>query len=308
MALKLLNSRYGKIHRFTKNPRTISDGAFTTLVESLQRDFKFMKVRSIVVWEVPDDIATTHPKSPFCGQHGKLIVIGGNQRYCALLELNYDRIPDDAIVLAQNDDGQWWTPEEAERFLLMDNNPEGISGETDYQALVDQFNAEAMKMVGIDFAQTPIEFQEEQAKPVEEEVEEEENGHGEKDKVLDDFIKDREASRKVVPEMMDAGFYSILEFDTSEHMLKFAEFLREKFEIVQDGQYIDGYELAKSLGCDIEPTDLHFRSPKPEKALQQLAMSGVAEGWEVEGSGIEEGTETDADEGKGQVGDTDGGI
>lgn len=306
MALKLLNSKYGKIHRFTKNPRIISDGAFTTLVESLQRDFKFLKVRSIVIWEVPDDIATTHPKSPFCAQHGKLIVIGGNQRYCALLELNYDRIPDDALVLAQDEDGKWWSPEEAERFLLMDNNPEGISGETDYQALVDAFNAEAMKLVGIDFAQAPLEFQEEQSKPVEEEVEEED--HGEKDKVLDDFIKDREASRQVVPEMMDAGFYSILEFDTSEHMLQFAMFLRERYGVVQDGQYIDGYALAKALGCEIEPTDLHFRSPKPEKALQNLAMSGVKDGWEVEGDGMEEGTETSEDEEKGQIGDTDGGI
>ena len=306
MALQLLNSKYGKIHRFTKNPRFISDGAFTTLVESIDRDFKFLRVRSIVVWEVPDDIATTHPKSPFCGQHGKLIVIGGNQRYCALLQLHYDRIPDDAIVLAQDADGKWWSPDEAERFLLMDNNPEGISGETDYQELVDKFNAEAMKLVGIDFAQAPLDFQEEQGKPVEEEVEEGE--HGEKEKGMEDFIKDREASRAVVPGMLDSGYYSILEFDTTEDMLKFAEFIGNKFSVRQNGQYIDGYAFAKALGCEIEPPDIHFRDPKPEKALQGLAMSGIKEGWEVEGSGVEEGTETADDEGKDELGDTFGGI
>lgn len=306
MALQLLNSKYGKIHRFTKNPRFISDGAFTTLVESIDRDFKFLRVRSIVVWEVPDDIATTHPKSPFCGQHGKLIVIGGNQRYCALLQLHYDRIPDDAIVLAQDADGKWWTPDEAERFLLMDNNPEGISGETDYQELVDKFNAEAMKLVGIDFAQAPLDFQEEQSKPVEEEVEEGE--HGEKEKGMEDFIKDREASRAVVPGMLDSGYYSILEFDTTEDMLKFAEFIGNKFNIRQNGQYIDGYAFAKALGCEIETPDIHFRDPKPEKALQELAMNGIKAGWEVEGSGVEEGTETADDEGKDELGDTFGGI
>lgn len=306
MALQLLNSKYGKIHRFTKNPRYISDGAFTTLVESIDRDFKFLRVRSIVVWEVPDDIATTHPKSPFCGQHGKLIVIGGNQRYCALLQLHYDRIPDDAIVLAQDADGKWWSPDEAERFLLMDNNPEGISGETDYQELVDKFNAEAMKLVGIDFAQMPLEFQEEQSKPVEEEVEEDE--HGEKEKGMEDFIKDREASRAVVPGMLDSGYYSILEFDTTEDMLQFAAFIGNKFNVRQNGQYIDGYAFAKALGCEITPPDIHFRDPKPEKALQELAMSGIKDGWESEGSGVEEGTETLDDEGKDEIGDTFGGI
>ena len=307
MALKLLNSKYGKVHRFTNNPRFISDGAFTTLVESVQRDTKFMQARGIVIWEVPENIKDTHPKSPFCNQAGKLIVIGGNQRYLALLQSNYDRIPDDFIILAKDKrDDKWWTPEEAERFLLLDNNPEGISGETDYQRLVDEFNREAMRMVGIDYSNTPLEFQEEESAPVEEEVEKDENG--EKDPVLDKFIKDREASRQVVPEMMDCMFYSINFFDTAEHMAIFAEFLKNKFGIVQDGQIIDGYELAEALGCHIEKTDLHFRDPKPEKALQELSLSGVSEGWEEVGDGMEEGTETVEDEEKGQIGDTDGGI
>lgn len=307
MALKLLNSKYGKIHRFTNNPRFISDGAFTTLVESVQRDTKFMQARGMVVWEVPENLKDTHPNSPFCNQAGKLIVIGGNQRYLALLQSNYDRIPDDFIILAKDKKtDQWWTPEEAERFLLLDNNPEGISGETDYQRLVEEFNREAMRLAGIDYANTPIEFQEEESKSVEDEVEHEENG--EKDPVLDKFIKDREASRSVVPEMLDCGFYSINFFDTCEHMAIFAEFLKNKFGIVQDGQIIDGYELAEALGCHIERANLHFRDPKPEKALQELALDGTKEGWEEAGSGMEEGTETFDEEEKGQVGDTDGGI
>lgn len=306
MALKLLNSKYGKIHRFTNNPRFISDGSFTTLVESVQRDTKFLQARGIVVWQVPEDIKDTYPKSPFCNQAGKLIVIGGNQRYLALLQLNYDRIPDDFIILAKDKDGNWWNPDEAERFLLMDNNPEGISGETDYERLVDEFNREAMRMVGIDYANMPLDFQNEEAESVEDEVEKGLNG--EKDPVLDKFIKDREASRNVVGEMNDSMYYSINFFDTTEHMVIFSNFLKEKFGIVQDGQIIDGYELADALGCHIEKTDLHFRMSKPEKALQELAMDGSSEGWEEKGTGIEEGTETLDDEGKEQIGDTDDGI
>lgn len=306
MALKLLNSKYGKIHRFTNNPRFISDGSFTTLVESVQRDTKFMQARGIVVWEVPENIKDTHPKSPFCNQAGKLIVIGGNQRYLALLQLNYDRIPDDFIILAKDKDGNWWSPDEAERFLLLDNNPEGISGETDYERLVDEFNREAMRLVGIDYANTPLEFQEEEASSVEDTVEKGDNG--EKDPTLDEFIKDREASRAVVPEMLDCMFYSCNCFDTADHMALFAEFLKNKFGIVQDGQYIDGYELAEALGCHIEKTDLHFRDPKPEKALQELALDGTKEGWEEVGGGMEEGTDTMDEEEKGQIGDTDGGV
>lgn len=307
MALKLLNSKYGKIHRFTNNPRTISSGSFTTLVESVQRDTKFMQARGMVVWQVPENIKDTNPKSPFCNQAGKLIVIGGNQRYLALLESNYDRIPDEFIILAQDkQSGEWWTPDEAERFLLLDNNPEGISGETDYERLVDEFNREAMRMVGIDYANTPLEFQTEESEEVEDKVEKSENG--EKDPVLDQFIKDRENSRGDVDEIMDCMFYSVNFFDTAEHMAIFAEFLKNKYGIEQDGQVIDGYELAEALGCHIEKTDLHFRDPKPEKALQEMAMDGTKEGWEEVGSGMEEGTETTDDEEKAFVGDTDGGI
>ena len=161
-------------------------------------------------------------------------------------------------------------------------------------------------MVGIDYANTPIEFQEEESKPVEEEVEKGVNG--EKDPVLDKFIKDREASRADVEEMNDCMFYSVNFFDTAQHMATFAEFLKNQFGIVQDGQIIDGYELAEALGCHIERTDLHFRDPKPEKALQELALDGTTEGWEAKGDGFEEGTDTVDDEEKGAIGDTDGGI
>lgn len=295
---KLLDSRYGKIHRLTNNPRTISDGAYTQLCESLNRgnDIDFLMVRGLVVWKVPEDLtqrmAADGKKSPFCGQEGKYVILGGNQRYRALQELGYERIPDEWLKDAKHPDGSWWTADEAERFVLLDNNPEGIAGETDYDKLVEQFNAECLKIVGIDFAKADEEFQNEMAKDVETEVEE--GVHGEKDQKLQEFIERRESSRGAVDEMTEVGFYLVPVFETHDQKMKFLGFLNERFGIEADREtFVNGFELAKAMGCTIERSGLHFSDPKPEKALQELAMDGTKEGWEIAGEGgIPEGTET----------------
>lgn len=304
MSVKLLESRYGKIHRLTNNPRTISDGAYTQLCESLNRgnDIDFLMVRGLVVWKVPEDltqrVSADGKKSPFCGQEGKYVILGGNQRYRALQELGYEKIPDEWLKDAKHPDGNWWTPEEAERFVLLDNNPEGIAGETDYDKLVEQFNAECLKIVGIDFAKTDEEFQKEMAKDTDQEVEEGE--HGEKDEKLQDFIDRRENSRGAVEEMTEVGFYFVPVFETHDQKMKFLYFLKDKFGIEADREvFVNGFKLAEAMGCTIERSGLHFPSPKPEKALQEMAMDGTKEGWETVGEGdIPVGTDTEDDEEK----------
>lgn len=289
MGETLLGSRYGKIHRLANNPRTISDNAFTTLVESLSRgdDADFMKVRGLVVWLVPKDLSERlkeeGKKSPFMGQDGKYVILGGNQRYLALQHLGYEKIPDEWLHDAKHPDGRWWTPEEAERFVLLDNNPEGIAGESDYEKMVAEFNRECMKMVGIDFANLALEEQQEAAQPVEEEVEQGE--HGEKDEALKEFIEHRENSRGVVEEMTEVGFYCVPVFETHSQKMKFLEFLQEKNPDIRIDRevFIDGFQLAEMMGLKIEKSGLKFPEPKPEKALQEMAMDGTSEGWETRG-------------------------
>lgn len=316
MANKVMTSEFGSIYRLSSNPRNIQDDSYTRLVESLERDADFLMVRGIVVWRVPekvDEEGEGRPveegeeeaerkakkgdgrRDPFAGQEGKLVVLGGNQRYRALQDLGYEKIPSEWIKMAKHPNGEWFTRDEAERFVLLDNNPEGIAGESDYDTMIAKFNAEWMKVCGIDFAQTPLEFQEEQSKEVEDEVEEGE--HGEGDEKLQEFIRDREASRDIVPEMTSTGFYLSLCFETTEQKMAFMEKIIMDYgvPITDDGRFAYGVALANAIGMEMKSEPLKFPEPKPEKALQELAMDGTEDGYEEVGD-IPEGEDVSDDE------------
>lgn len=316
MANKVMTSEFGSIYRLSSNPRNIQDDSYTRLVESLERDADFLMVRGIVVWRVPEKVEEEGEgrpveegeeeaerkakkgegmRDPFAGQEGKLVVLGGNQRYRALQDLGYEKIPSEWIKMAKHPNGEWFTRDEAERFVLLDNNPEGIAGESDYDTMIAKFNAEWMKVCGIDFAQTPLEFQEEQSKEVEDEVEEGE--HGEGDEKLQEFIRDREASRDIVPEMTSTGFYLSLCFETTEQKMAFMEKIIMDYgvPITDDGRFAYGVALANAMGMEMKSEPLKFPEPKPEKALQELAMDGTGDGYEEVGD-IPEGEEVSDDE------------
>lgn len=277
---KTLDSRFGKVYRLSHNPRQISDGAYTLLVESLSRgnDIDFLTAKKLVVWEVPKEL----PKGrrwPFDGQEGKMVMLGGNQRYLALQDMGYERIPDDWVIAGKHPDGSWWSSEEAERFILLDNNPEGVSGETDYASLVENFNRECLRLAGMDFSQMPLDYQEE----CEEEVEDEAEGseHGEKDEELTAFIQRRETSRGNLEEILDVGFYVNVIWETHEQKIKFLDFIRDKHGIDADREvFVNGFALAKAMGLEIPYSGLKFPTQKPEKSLQGLALDGTSEGWE----------------------------
>ena len=280
---KILDSYLGKVYKLAKNPRTISDGAYTKLMESLSRgnDIEFLAAKRLVLWEVPGELPDDGGERwPFAGQEGKLIVLGGNQRYNALQDMGYDRIPDEWIAVGRHKDGSWWTPEEAERFILLDNNPEGISGETDYETLVANFNETILQDVGMDFAQTPMEFQEKMAGDTEEEVEQSE--HGEMDQGLTDFINRRENSRGQLTEMMDLGFYAVAVFETHEQKQAWLRFLGEQYGIYPNREiFLNGLTLSEKMGKKLEYSGLKFSEGKPIAALQEMSLDGSEEGWET---------------------------
>ena len=311
MARRILSTYLGKLHKLSNNPRTISDGSFTMLMESLLRkdgegkgDIEMLRANPIVVWMVPSELPSEREDWPWEGQEGKLVVLSGNQRYDALVEMGYEKIPDEWLAVGKYADGNWWSPEHAERFILLANSPEGVSGETDYDKLVAKFNAECLKAVGMDFAQTPIDFQERMAEPVENEVEQGE--HGEEDQELADFKKRREDSRGMTDEMFDMGFYTVVFFETHDQKMEFLSFLKEKYGLDSDRDiFISGFKMAEALGKKIEYSGLKFPKRKPIKALQEMAMDGTADGWEIgsdslpEGASAEEDTEDDFDDGNG---------
>lgn len=297
MAHRTLTTYLGKLHKLSNNPRTMTDGAFTMLMESLLRkdeggkgDIEMLRANPIVVWMVPTALPEERKDWPWEGQEGQLVVLSGNQRYDALVEMGYEKIPDEWIAVGKYADGNWWSAEHAERFILLANSPEGVSGETDFQKLVRKFNEECLKAVGMDFAQTPLDFQERMSKPVEDEVEEGE--HGEQDQELTDFIQRREDSRGNMGSMFDAGFYCVTIFETHEQKMEYLEFLQEKYGVEADREmFINGFKLAEAQGKKIEYSGLKFPKRKPTKALQEMAMDGTADGWEKSGDEIEEGEE-----------------
>lgn len=287
MARRTLTTFMGRVHKLSNNPRFISDGAFTSLCESLMRkdskgngDIEMLRANPLVIWQVPSELPEGREDWPWEGQEGQLVMLSGNQRYDALVEMGYEKIPDEWLAVGKYSNGEWWSPEHAERFILLANSPEGVSGETDYEKLIRKFNAECLKAVGMDFAQTPLEFQETMAKDVEDEVEEGE--HGEMDQDLHDFIQRRENSRGMLGEMMDYGFYMVTIFETHEQKMEFLNYLREKYGLDANRDvFLNGFAVAKALGKEIEYSGIKFPKPKPSAALQEMAMNGGKEGWET---------------------------
>lgn len=311
MARRILSTYLGKLHKLSNNPRTISDGAFTMLCESMlgqdekgNKNVELLGLNNIIVWMVPSELPEGRDDWPWEGQEGKLVILSGNQRYDALVEMAYERIPDEWIKPAKYANGEWISPEHAEKVILLMNNPEGVSGETDYDKLVAKFNAECLKAVGMDFAQTPIDFQEKMAEPVEDEVEQGE--HGEEDQELKDFKKRREDSRGNLEEILDMGFYDVVVWETHDQKMLFNEFLKEKFGVEANRDiFINGFRLSEALGKKIEYSGLKFPDGKPSKVLQEMAMDGTEFGWETNGGEMPEGTEPDEEE-EGKVEDGSG--
>lgn len=301
MAKRTLTTYLGKLHKLGNNPRMITDGAFTMLCESLLRkdekgngDIEMLRANPIVVWMVPSELPEGRSDWPWEKQEGQLVVLSGNQRYDALVEMGYEKIPDEWIAVGKYANGEWWSPEHAERFILLANSPEGVSGETDYDKLVKKFDEECLKAVGMDFARTPIDFQERMSEPVEDEVESGE--HGEMDQELHDFIQRREDSRGMTDEMFDVGFYCVTIFETCAQKMEWLAFLKEKYGVDADREmFINGFKMAEALGKKIEYSGLKFPKRKPVAALQEMALDGTEEGWERHEGELEAGEEMGAD-------------
>lgn len=109
-----------------RNPRKINDAAFRKLCESIQRDPAFMPLRPLVV----DDDG---------------VILAGNQRWRACKALGMTEIPDAWVVKASA-----LTPEQRKRFVLVDNAPQGMSGEWDMDVLAAEWMPAELDLLGWD--------------------------------------------------------------------------------------------------------------------------------------------------------------
>jgi hypothetical protein len=111
------------LHPNDRNPRTIKTEAFAKLCASIKRDPEFMLLRPIV------------------HQDGK--ILGGNMRWRACQELGITDLPDGWTVEASS-----LTPEQAQRFMLVDNAPDGMAGEWDWEMLAADFEVPELEALG----------------------------------------------------------------------------------------------------------------------------------------------------------------
>ena len=267
-----LNSRLGKVHLLTKNARIIRDSAFNALVKSIEDDNDYLAMRGIIVWQVPKVLTVPDPtKCPFTGQEGQLVVLGGNQRYKALIALGKTELESRYLIEAKDADGNWVSPEVAERIVVKDNSPEGIAGEFDYKKLFENYTLDSLKLSGIDFSNLTEFLNQETKDPKAEATDEAEKGElGEKDPKLQEFISHREQTRKDLKEIDEAGFHLLLVFEDPQ----------TKFEFIAKSG-MTGEDKRVSVNGDVY-VDLVFESYKQK--MEFCEKAGISEEPPEEGS------------------------
>jgi ParB-like chromosome segregation protein Spo0J len=117
-------TEFGEIRPNGKNPREITPEALDRLCESIRRDPAFMALRPIIVG-------------------ADNVIIGGNQRFKACARLGLRELPRGWVAKAAD-----LTPEQIARFILVDNAPEGMSGEWDFGALARDWGRSDLAELG----------------------------------------------------------------------------------------------------------------------------------------------------------------
>ena len=112
------------IRPLDRNPRKITPGAFKKLCDSIARDPEFMRLRPIVTDE-------------------KGVIIGGNQRYRACMELGMKEVPDAWVVRTAD-----LTAAQRKRFVIVDNGPAG--GDWDFDILAEDWDLPELADMGLD--------------------------------------------------------------------------------------------------------------------------------------------------------------
>ena len=111
------------------NPRLIKDEKFKKLVNSIKEFPKMMDLRPIII-------------------DNDSMILGGNMRLKALLELKYSEVPNEWIKKAKD-----LTEEETRRFVIADNV---AFGEHDWDILANEWDSEELIEWGLDVWKAPV--------------------------------------------------------------------------------------------------------------------------------------------------------
>ena len=114
------------------NPRTISEDAFARLRASLAADPELLEYKRIVV----DESGT---------------ILCGNMRVRALLAIGVTDVPDEYVVTASN-----LTDEQRRKLVLLDNEPEGISGAWDWDVIANEYDDLDLTALGFEVPEVTL--------------------------------------------------------------------------------------------------------------------------------------------------------
>lgn len=112
------------IHINPRNPRYIRDERYQQLKRSIKEFPKMMKLRPIIV-------------------DNDGMILGGNMRYLAMIDLGYEEIPEGWVVKASE-----LTEEEQRKFKIVDNIP---FGNWDFDILANEWDFEELQDWGMEF-------------------------------------------------------------------------------------------------------------------------------------------------------------
>ena len=119
------------------NPRVLRDDQYKNLLASIKRDPEFLSKRPVV--------------------HADKVILGGNQRWHAILEATEDaefrerigtkkagEVPASWVL-----DASEFDEEQRRRFVIVDNAPDGMSGEWDWDMLANEFDVNWLNDLGL---------------------------------------------------------------------------------------------------------------------------------------------------------------
>lgn len=120
------------------NPRVLRDDQYKKLLASIKRDPEFLSKRPIV--------------------YADGVILGGNMRYRALIEATRD--PEFRAAIGTKKEGEvpasWvldaseFSEEQRRRFVIVDNAPDGMSGDWDWDVLANEWGDMDLNGLGLD--------------------------------------------------------------------------------------------------------------------------------------------------------------
>jgi len=218
-----------------RNPRRITDAAFTKLRQLVEDYPRFLELRPIIV-----DAAG--------------MIVAGHQRWRALMANSKKDVPAAWVRRASD-----FTADELKTFAMIDNAPDGASGAFDWDILSADWKIPDLEALGLEIEKADDELN----RPKHEDM-------AEDNTKLKKFIEAREKGRERGVDKGEVNFWVCLVFQSWEQK---QEFLANLGDVpTQYGMYADGEMFAAACGKPVTPNTQKPHNVPIDKTLSGMVM------------------------------------